>query len=971
MNRLLSQITSYFSLLLLLLISMFLAVTNITSKADANTLATVTTNKMAVQPLIQQLTAQERRWLQDHKSIRVAFDGYFPPYSFINDTGQYEGMAVDILSILSHRLGITLHPFHKPVWKDLYEAAKHGEVDVVATMGNRPERHKWFAFTRPYIFKSLVIMTRKETTDITKPADLSARKVAVVKSYQYVKTLLTKYPAIKPLYVNTMLDGLNAVAVGQADAAITYLGAGQYLKNKYQLANLKFAAIYDRDIFTECIAVRSDWQILATIFDKAMASISVDKKKEISQRWLGPEADIGIAYRTVFTSLALIIGGVFLIITVFLYWNRSLRKQVDHKTCDLHQELVERKKVEEALLKSEELFRHYFEQANIGFALTSPQKGWLRVNHYLSEMLGYPEKELFTKTWAEITCPEDLEADELQFNRVLAGDIDNYDLDKRFYRKDGKLIFAHLTVSCTRKPDGSVSFIIATLEDISVRKLVEKNLKRTNRSLYAISKCNEIVVHAENEQSLMDDVCRSIITAEGYILAWIGIAERDESKTVRTAAQAGFEAGYLETLFITWDDSMRGSGPTGTALRTGKPAICQHIQTDPLFKPWRIEAEKRGFASSISLPMSLRGNLLGALSIYADEPDAFDEEEITMLIGMAETIALGIGSLRARIERKKVELELQVHRDHLAKLVKERTVDLHQSQQALMNIVEDLHLKTTELQEANDKLKELDRLKSMFIASMSHELRTPLNSIIGFSGIMLQGMSGEISVEQGDQLTRIFRAGKHLLALITDVIDIAKIESGNIIPFAADFMLGEVIDEAMGQVRQQAEAKGITLNLQLDDSEILMHSDRRRLLQCLLNFLSNAVKFTEKGSVTIAVAANVRKELQARVLSKVMGQNDISDGWLEISVADTGIGIRGEDMKLLFEAFVRFESTLKASVHGTGLGLYLTKKLVTEVLGGKVGAESGEGMGSNFWLQIPVVLNVVNSLQKEIICQQR
>ena len=956
MNRLPPQITRCFSLLLLLLISMLLAATNTSSKTDSNTLATVTTDKMAVQPLIQQLTAQERSWLQDHKSIRVAFDGYFPPYSFINDSGQYEGMAVDILSILSHRLGITLHHFQKPVWKDLYEAAKHGEVDVVATMGNRPERHKWFAFTRPYIFKSLVIMTRKETTDITRPADLSAKKVAVVKSYQYVKTLLTKYPAIKPLYVNTMLDGLNAVAVGQADAAITYLGAGQYLKNKYQLANLKFAAIYDRNMFTECIAVRGDWPILAAILDKTMASISVDKKKEISQRWLGPETDFGIAYRTVFTYLALIIGFFSLIITGFSYWNRSLRKQVDHKTRDLHQELLERKKVEEALLKSEELLRHYFEQANIGLALTSPQKGWLRVNHYLTGMLGYTAEELFTKTWAEMTYPEDLEADELQFNRVLAGDIDNYNLDKRFYRKDGELVFTHLTVSCTRKPDGSVNFIIATLEDISARKLAEKQLKRKNRSLYAISKCSEIVVLARDEQSLMDDVCRSIITAEGYILAWIGIAERDENKTVRTAAQAGFEDGYLETLFLTWDDSAQGRGPTGTALRTGKPAICQHIHTDPLFKPWRIEAEKRGFASSISLPMILRGNLLGALSIYADEPDAFDEEEVTMLKGMAETIALGIGSLRTRIERKKAELELQEHRDHLAKLVDERTVDLHQSQQALMNIVEDLNLKTTELQEANDKLKELDRLKSMFIASMSHELRTPLNSIIGFSGIMLQGMSGGISVEQRDQLTRIFRAGKHLLLLITDVIDIAKIESGKITPFATDFMLGEVIDEAMGQVRQQAEAKGITLNLQVDDSEILMHSDRQRLLQCLLNLLSNAVKFTEKGSVTIAVAANIGKELQARPLSGVMGQNDISAGWLEISVTDTGIGIQVEDMKLLFKSFVRLESTLKATVPGTGLGLYLTKKLVTEVLGGKIGAESEEGMGSKFWLQIPMVL---------------
>lgn len=290
-------------------------------------------------------------------------------------------------------------------------------------------------------------------------------------------------------------------------------------------------------------------------------------------------------------------------------------------------------------------------------------------------------------------------------------------------------------------------------------------------------------------------------------------------------------------------------------------------------------------------------------------------------------------------ERRKTELELARHRHHLEELVQERTDELQGSRNALLNIVEDLNCKTAELEVANARLKELDRLKSMFIASMSHELRTPLNSIIGFSSIILQGMSGEINEEQRDQLGRVLRAGKHLLSLITDVIDIAKIESGRITPYAEDFDLQALIEEAVGQVRPQATDKGLVIEVQLPGDPLRLHSDRKRLLQCLLNYLSNAVKFSERGTVTVGAWLQ-------------------DEEWVEIRVMDTGIGIREEDKPLLFGPFVRLESRLKIGTPGTGLGLYLTKKLATEVLAGEVSVESREGEGSTFCLRIPRLLKV-------------
>ena len=236
------------------------------------------------------------------------------------------------------------------------------------------------------------------------------------------------------------------------------------------------------------------------------------------------------------------------------------------------------------------------------------------------------------------------------------------------------------------------------------------------------------------------------------------------------------------------------------------------------------------------------------------------------------------------------------------------------------------------LRHANERLTELDKLKSMFIASMSHELRTPLNSILGFTGMTLDGLSGNLNEEQSDNLNRVYKSGKHLLSLISDVIDISKVEAGRIEKLPEEFSLTELIDETSNSIQSQLLKKGLNLEVELS-KEIILYADRKRLMQCLLNFLSNAVKYTENGMITVKAFE--------------------SDDHVEISVSDTGIGIKKEDMPKLFEAFERFESNLKVKAGGTGLGLYLTKKIATDILEGYIQVESEENKGSTFTLKIP------------------
>lgn len=276
------------------------------------------------------------------------------------------------------------------------------------------------------------------------------------------------------------------------------------------------------------------------------------------------------------------------------------------------------------------------------------------------------------------------------------------------------------------------------------------------------------------------------------------------------------------------------------------------------------------------------------------------------------------GSFQDITEQKNAEEELRIYRDHLETLVQERTAELEQ---------------------ANVRLRELDRLKSMFIASMSHELRTPLNSIIGFTGIILQGMVGPLNEEQQKQLTMVKNSARHLLGLINDIIDLSKIEAGKVQLFVEEFDLSILMREVFSSFRNSAEKKGIGVSLHMPDSIVIV-SDRKRIQQVVLNLVGNAIKFTDKGSVKIV--ARRREQGTDR-----KGGEPTDNGFIEIIVEDTGIGIRQEDMNKLFTAFGMIRVEGMPVQEGTGLGLYLSKKLAA-LLGGTITAASEFGKGSRF-----------------------
>ena len=273
------------------------------------------------------------------------------------------------------------------------------------------------------------------------------------------------------------------------------------------------------------------------------------------------------------------------------------------------------------------------------------------------------------------------------------------------------------------------------------------------------------------------------------------------------------------------------------------------------------------------------------------------------------------------------ECALSVTRDTTQRKAQERA--LREANETLEARVAE---RTAELAEAKDRAESADRFKSAFLATMSHELRTPLNSVIGFTGLLLHGAPGPLTPEQAKQLGLVQAAARHLLSLVSDVLDLSKIEAGMLEVECAPFDAAESVARVADLLRPLASRKGLGLAVTVGEGVGAVTGDRRRLEQILINLGGNAVKFTDAGGVTL----DARREA----------------GGLAVAVTDTGVGLRPEDLARLFEPFRQLDGGLTRRHEGTGLGLAICRKLA-RLLGGDIDATSVWGVGSTFRLRLP------------------
>lgn len=575
-------------------------------------------------------------------------------------------------------------------------------------------------------------------------------------------------------------------------------------------------------------------------------------------------------------------------------------------------DITERKKAREIIKKSEGRLAEALKIAHIGsweYDLVINRLWWSDELYNIFE-IDRNELEISLDKFLEFVHPDDRPG----LEETVSG--------KKPYRTDYRIVlpekikFIHEEVKLIKDESGKIIQIVGTAQDITKQKQAEEEIKHHITEMEAIAYITEIASRSLEFDKLVQNVLPVVSRALETEPVMLFMCKNEKVIEMRgfygTDKRIKQEEEWLEV----------GDCLCGLAVAKGENIYSEDINKD---HRCTLDACKHaGLRSFAAVILRTSGKNIGLLALGSAKIRNFAQQD-TFLSAIADSLAIAI-------EKSRMYEEIKEHTETLEKKVAERTSELQEKQDAQLDLIHELNITAEELKNANQRLQELDRLKSMFIASTSHELRTPLNSIIGFSSIMLEGWSGELNPEQKEQISIVLSAGKQLLALINDIIDISKLEAGKLEVNIEDFRLGDLVDEAMSIMENEISEKGLVLTTDVED--ITLISDRRRVFQCLMNLLSNAIKFTEKGKIEIKTKS-IYNEVQ-------------------ISIIDTGIGIKQSDIVKLFGPFVRLESPLKLKTTGTGLGLYITKKLAEEVLGGTIDVKSEYGKGSRFTLHIPL-----------------
>lgn len=553
------------------------------------------------------------------------------------------------------------------------------------------------------------------------------------------------------------------------------------------------------------------------------------------------------------------------------------------------------------LHQSEAHYRSLVDNANDGIVSFTLDGTLTSVNRGLAEMLGWSVQEMMGHTYREFATPEFWRQGEERTRKVLAGERVPSSFTGELRRRDGSLVPVEARARLIRDAAGHVVGVQGIFRDITERMKVEEHLRLYNEQIQRHAEELEQRV-AERTVALMD--ANASLQEEISERMRIQAIVRESEERYRSLFEACPEAILVHhdgRVVLANPACARLAGfPDADAL-IGKsiwdfiPAEVSGVTRERLHA--LIEEQRPAEPIEIKL-RRLTGELLDVESsaiffLYRGKPAA-------------------LGFLRDITTRKRAEEGLRELNAQLEQRVKTRTA---------------------QLQIAKEQAEAADRLKSAFLATMSHELRTPLNSIIGFTGVILQGLAGPLNSEQSKQLDMVRTSARHLLSLINDVLDISKIEAGQIEIHAKSFAYPEAIEKVVKTVSVLAEQKGLALQTAVAANINLIESDRRRVEQILLNLLNNAIKFTETGTV----------RLECRRIP----------GWIETSVSDTGIGIRNDDRHKLFQTFRQLDTGLTRRHEGTGLGLAICKRLV-ELLGGTIWVDSVWGMGSTFTFTLPI-----------------
>ncbi|MCL4500625.1 MAG: PAS domain S-box protein [Deltaproteobacteria bacterium] len=622
-------------------------------------------------------------------------------------------------------------------------------------------------------------------------------------------------------------------------------------------------------------------------------------------------------------------------------------------------DITDRVRLEEQLREQRAYLRGLIESSVDGLITVDPEGFITDVNEQMCRMTGYSRDELIGSPFRQyFTDPQ--RADAGVKSTFAEGVVTNYDLVLK--TRSGKKATVSFNASIFRAPDGQIQGIFASARDISEQARLQSQLvdqQAYNRSLIEAS---ADALFAIAPDGVITDVNEEATRLTGYSRKHLINSAFSDYFTESNRASAGVRQtleqrrvlGY-ELVLIT-----RQNRRIPVSFNAG-------VFSDAAGKQLGILAGARNIIQQKELEQQLRDQQFYARSLIESNIDALmTTDPLGIITDVNEQMEALTGCTREELigspfknyftdaDRAEEGIRLVLREGNVtnyeltarSKKGKETVVSYNATTfadrdgklqgvfAAARDVTERKRFEQT-LQEKSLEMENANLAKDRFLANMSHELRTPLNSIIGFAGTLLMKVSGPLSEKQQKQLQNISTSAKHLLLLINDLLDLAKIESGKIELKLESISCQSIIQEVASTLLPMAESKGLRLISQLPDQDFSIKTDRRSLSQILLNLTYNAIKFTDKGEVRIELRRNTH------------------DGhWqTEFRVIDSGIGIKPEDQNKLFQAFTQVDTSNARRHEGTGLGLHLSRKLA-ELLNGQITFQSVYGKGSEFTITL-------------------